>query len=381
MNFFFEKIVSRRDFLKKCGLLFLGGFLSSKLIKFANAQEGRLGLIKAQKALYYKKLPKNKVKCLLCPRGCIVGKDKKGFCRVRENRKGEYYTLVHSNPCAVHIDPIEKKPLFHFLPGTAALSIATAGCNFTCKNCQNWDISQAYPENTFNILLSPDKIVELALENNAPTIAYTYTEPTVFFEYMSDTCRRARKKNVRNIYHSNGYINQEPLLDLIPYLDAANIDLKAYSDAFYQEITGGTLSPVLKTLKTLKSKGVWLEITNLVIPSKNDEASLIKELCLWVKEELGDDVPLHFSRFYPQYKLQNLPPTPVSTLKKAADIARNVGIHYVYIGNVPGIPEESTYCPHCNKVVIERIGYEIKSINIKKGKCGFCGTTIPGVWK
>jgi pyruvate formate lyase activating enzyme len=300
---------------------------------------------------------------------------------VRENRDGDYYTLVHANPCAVHIDPIEKKPLFQFLPGTAALSIATAGCNFTCKNCQNYDISQARPDDTINVELFPEDVVALALKYDTPTIAYTYTEPTIFFEYMLETAKIARKKGVLNIYHSNGYINQEALNALAAYLDGANVDLKGFSNAFYQEITGGTLDPVLQTLKTLKKRGVWLEITNLVIPTKNDSDEMIRELCSWIESELGKETPVHFSRFYPQYKLQNLPPTPVETLKRASEIAHQTGLDYVYIGNVPGVEEENTYCPGCGKVAIGRTGYHVSTFRIRNGECEFCGEEIAGRWK
>ncbi len=379
MNLFFENIISRRDFLKKSVLLGLGGALLSKIVKFGHAQT--IGLIKSHQALYYKKLPDKSIKCLLCPRACIVSNKKRGFCRVRENRDGEYYSLAHSNPCAVHIDPIEKKPLFHFLPGTTALSIATAGCNLTCKNCQNWDISQASPDQTANFELSPEQIVELAITYKTPTIAYTYTEPTIFYEYMLDTAKQAKKKGLLNIYHSNGYINQEPLSELTPYLDGANIDLKAMSDEFYKNITGGTLNPVLDTLKNLKKQGVWLEITNLVIPGKNDSEAMLKDLCSWIRQELGSDTPIHFSRFYPQYKLQNLAPTSIEVLKNAAVIARDFGLEYVYIGNVPGLPEENTYCPVCNTLIIKRKGYQITEINLNKGKCKSCNVEIPGKWQ
>lgn len=381
MSSLFECPISRRSFLKKCGIMLLSSLFIPEIIKFSHGQQGKIGLITPKPALYYRKLTKKRVQCLLCPRKCIVSNGEKGFCRVRKNRNGDYYTLVHSNPCARHIDPIEKKPLFHFLPGTTALSVATAGCNFTCKNCQNWDISQAPPEKTYNFSVTPEKMVELALLNNTPTIAYTYTEPSIFFEYMLDTAKYAHKKKIKNIYHSNGYLNQKPLEELIPYLDGANIDLKAYSNDFYQEITGGTLAPVLNTLKILKAKGVWLEITNLIIPGKNDSTQTIRNLCQWVKNELGAEVPIHFSRFYPQYKLQNLPPTPVPTLQEAAKLAHNIGLHFVYIGNIPGIPQENTYCPNCKKIIIERIGYQIKTINIKHGSCQFCHIKIPGVWQ
>ncbi len=359
----------------------MSGLVLSKLTRFAQAQEAKLGYIDAKKAMHYSRLSNHRVQCTLCPRSCVVLSGQRGFCRVRENREGEYYTLVHSNPCAVHIDPIEKKPLFHFFPGTAALSIATAGCNFTCRNCQNHDISQARPDDTVNVKLTPEDVAELALKYETPTIAYTYTEPTVFYEYMLQTARIARRKGVRSIYHSNGYISKEALSELAQHLDGANVDLKGFSDSFYREITGGTLDPVLESLKILKKNNVWLEITNLVIPTKNDSDAMIMDLCNWVSTELGKETPVHFSRFYPQYKLQNLPPTPVETLKKAADIAHASGLYYVYIGNVPGISEENTDCPGCGKRIIGRTGYHVDSYELDAGCCRFCGTEIAGRWQ
>jgi len=381
--FFLEQPITRRQFLKGLGIITLGGLFSKEIFKnlMAKELETTTGFIKPSPALYYKKMDGKKVQCLLCPRECVVPADNKGFCRSRKNINGDYYTLVHSNPCVVHIDPIEKKPLFHFLPGTTALSLATAGCNFTCKNCQNWDISQASPEQTDNIEISPQKMVKLAVQYQTPTIAYTYTEPSIFFEYMLDIAKLAHKNGISNIYHSNGYLNQKPLEELIPYLDGANVDLKGFSEDFYKDITGGTLAPVLNTLKTLKKNGVWLEITNLVIPTKNDTEKMIKDMCEWIKNELGCEVPVHFSRFYPQYKLQNLSPTPIETLQKAAKIARKTKLLYIYIGNVPGIKEESTYCPKCKKILIERKGYDVRQINIIDGKCKFCKQNIPGHWK
>lgn len=381
MDLFFERVISRRDFLKTCGIITLGSAILPRLIQTAQAQEGSIGFTQPIEALYYGRLSKQQIRCLLCPRYCVVPKGGRGFCRVRENRDGKYYTLAYANPCALHIDPIEKKPLYHFLPGTTALSLATAGCNFTCKNCQNWDISQAQPDDTYNYHLAPATIVHTAQHYATPTIAYTYTEPTVFFEYMLATAKKARALGLRNIYHSNGYINPDPLKELAPYLDGANVDLKAMSEDFYASITGGTLSPVLATLKTLKAHGVWLEITNLIIPTKNDSADMIKDLCRWISKELGPDTPLHFSRFYPQYKIQNLPPTPVSTLKNAAAIARASGLSYIYIGNVPGVDEENTFCPRCGKMIVERKGFAIFKIAIKGNNCSFCGNPVSGVWQ
>ncbi|MGB9720173.1 MAG: AmmeMemoRadiSam system radical SAM enzyme [bacterium] len=380
---FLEQAISRRQFLRDLGLIVLGALFSKDILRKLSAEElkTKTGYFKLTPALYYKKLDGNKVKCNLCPRACVVPDGNKGFCRARKNIKGDYYTLVHSNPCALHIDPIEKKPLFHFLPGTTALSLATAGCNFACKNCQNWEISQASPEQTDNLEMSPAKVVELALQYRTPTIAYTYTEPSIFYEYMLDIAKLAHKNGILNMYHSNGYLNQEPLEELIPYLDGANVDLKGFSEDFYKDITGGTLQPVLDTLKTLKKNGVWLEITNLIIPYKNDDEKMIKKMCEWIRDELGRDVPVHFSRFYPQYKLLNLPPTPLEKLQKAAQIAKKTGLLYIYVGNVPGIKEESTHCPKCKKVLIERRGYDILQMNIERGKCKFCNKEIPGRWQ
>ena len=382
MNLFFDQAVTRRGFLKACGAAALGGYLLPKLLKVAEAREldYKKGYLDPQPARYYDKMAGNKIRCRLCPRRCAVASGKRGFCRVRENRKGAYYTLAYSNPCTIHIDPIEKKPLFHFFPATTALSLALAGCNFTCKNCQNWDISQSRPDDTYNYPVPPGEMADLALEFKSPTIAYTYTEPSVFFEYVLDTSREARAKGVRNIIKSNGYLNPEPMKELIPHLDAANIDLKGFREDFYRDITGGTLAPVLETIKLLKKEGVWLEITNLVIPGKNDAEDMVNELCAWIRDELGPDIPLHFSRFYPQYKLANLPPTPTDTLDRIRDAARKAGLNYVYIGNVPELDGENTSCPDCKKVLIERQGFDVRQNHIIKGKCKFCHKEIPGRW-
>jgi pyruvate formate lyase activating enzyme len=309
-----------------------------------------------------------------------VAKGKRGICRVRENRDGKYYSLVYGNPCAVHLDPIEKKPLFHVLPGTTSFSLATAGCNFHCKFCQNWEISQAAPEDITSFEVPLELMVKRAKEVGARSVAYTYAEPTIFYEYMIDIGTLAKKSGLLNVYHSNGFINPVPLKNLCKVLDAANIDLKGFSDDFYQELCGGNLAPVLETLKTLKREKVHLEITNLVIPTKNDEMSMVKEMCLWVKKELGADTPIHFSRFYPLYKLKTLPQTPVSTLDKARAVALSAGLKYVYVGNVPGHEGENTFCPKCKKMVIQRTGYMVGEINLKAGNCRYCGKPIPGIW-
>ena len=319
------------------------------------------------------------VQCELCPNGCVLDINEVSRCRTRKNKDGVLYSLVYGKPCAVHVDPIEKKPFFHFLPGTTAFSIATAGCVLSCKFCQNWQISQARPEDTDTYDLPPEKVVTNAQFYRAQSIAYTYTEPTVFYEYMYDTAIIAKKKGVRNTMHSCGYMKEKPLRKLSKYMDAADIDLKAFTEDFYARICSGSLKPVLDSLVVLKEEGVWLEITNLVIPTLNDDTKKIKEMCLWIRKNLGPDVPIHFSRFFPHYKLKNLPPTPLKTLTDARDIAMNAGLRYVYIGNIRH-EGENTFCPKCKKMLIERAGYMVKQNNVSKGTCSFCGTPIAGVW-
>jgi pyruvate formate lyase activating enzyme len=278
------------------------------------------------------------------------------------------------------VDPIEKKPFFHVLPATQSFSLATAGCNLQCKFCQNWEISQASPEEVYSYDVPPDLAVKKAREMGARSIAYTYVEPTIFYEYMLDIGLLARKAGLLNVCHSNGFINPEPLRNLCKVMDAANIDLKGFTETFYRDLCNGELSPVLETLKMLKKEKVHIEITNLIIPSMNDEMSVVREMCLWVKKELGPDTPLHFSRFYPLYKLRSLPPTPVSTLDKARAVALSAGLEYVYVGNIPGHEGEHTFCPKCKKRVIQRTGYMVGETHLKGGKCGYCGKPIPGIW-
>lgn len=323
---------------------------------------------------------RNKVQCELCPRRCILAPGQRGECRARENINGELMTLVYGNPCAVHIDPMEKKPIFHFLPGSLIFSIATAGCNLRCQFCQNWGISQRPPEETRNYDLPPEKLVAAATQNRCQSIAYTYSEPIVFYEYMYDSAVLAHKHGMKNVMVTAGYINEKPLKELCPVIDAVNVDLKG-DDHYYQEVCLGTLAPVQKTLEIMHKEGIWVEVTNLIVPTLNDKPEKIKWLSQWVYDHLGPDVPLHFSRFHPMYKLRNLPPTPLETLIKARKMAMDVGLHYVYIGNVPWIEGESTFCPNCGKNIIKRRGYNILENNLKDGKCGFCGHPIPGVWK
>lgn len=335
-----------------------------------------------KEARYYRKLnePRNGVECRLCPRECVLPEGELGFCRARKNVKGRLFALGYAAPCATHVDPIEKKPFYHVRPKSASFSIASAGCNLRCRFCQNWQISQTSPLETSNQYLPPDQVVEMALKSGSESIAYTYTEPTNFFEYMLDVAILAKKKGLLNVCHSNGYINPEPLKELTAYLDAADIDLKGFTQEFYRTLCDADLKPVLETLKTLREKGVWVEITNLVIPGQNDDPATIADMCAWIRRDLGPDVPVHFSRFFPMYKMANISPTPVSTVERAREIATKAGLHYAYTGNIPGHAGESTYCPGCKKIVIKRVGYSILANEVKNGKCRFCGAPIRGIW-
>jgi len=278
------------------------------------------------------------------------------------------------------VDPIEKKPLFHFLPASSSFSIATAGCNLACLNCQNWEISQQSPAMMQNVELFPDNVVEDAIKTGCKSIAYTYSEPIAFYEYTLDTAKIARSKGVKNLFISNGYINEKPMRDLARYLDAANIDLKSFSGETYARFNGGSLQPVLNTLKILKEEGVWLEITNLIVPGWTDNMDMIKEMCDWLYKNGYQNQPLHFSRFFPLYKLSSLPFTPETTLTRARNIALDSGLNFVYIGNIPGTQAESTFCPKCKKIVLERKGFTIMNNNLDNGACKFCAHPIPGIW-
>jgi pyruvate formate lyase activating enzyme len=333
----------------------------------------------SREAYHYKITPRG-VECTNCPNNCTLKRMETSKCRNRINVKDKLYSIAYGNPCAVHIDPIEKKPFYHVLPSSRAFSIATAGCNFACLNCQNWEISQKSPKETVNIDLMPASVVEACLKNNCESIAYTYAEPTVFYEYVYDTARLAKASGIKNLYKSNGYINEQPLRMLCKYLDAANIDLKGFTESTYLKLNAGKLAPVLRTLRVLKEEGVWLEITNLIIPSWTDDMKTIRNMCKWLVANNLDENPLHFSRFSPLHKLTQLPSTPLLTLQKARETALSEGIKYVYIGNVPGANCEDTICPKCSKNVVERKGFRVIQNNIVDGKCKFCGQKIAGVW-
>ena len=344
-------------------------------------KDGKQKKVFVDEARYYRKLEGKEVQCLLCPHQCIVSQGERGNCGVRENRDGTYFTLNYGHPCALHVDPVEKKPLFHVFPGSRVFSIATVGCNLNCLFCQNWQISQARPEEVDHETVSPEEVVERSKSLDCSLIAYTYSEPTIFFEYMLAIAKKAREKGLINTCHSNGFINPEPLSELSSFMDAANIDLKGFTEEYYSKVCGGSLEPVLKSLKKMKKGGIHLELTNLIVPSKNDQIKHLRLMSQWIVNELGPEVPLHFSRFYPRYKLRNLPPTPIGTLERAREVAMEEGLRYVYIGNLPpGHKAENTYCPNCKRLLIERRGYVVKRMLLKGGECPDCKQTIPGLW-
>jgi len=334
-----------------------------------------------KEALFFKRLNNKKVFCFLCNHFCTIKDGERGFCGVRENKDGVLYTLVYGRPVAEHIDPIEKKPLFHFQPGSFSLSMATAGCNFRCLHCQNADISQPSPaEVACARYAKPGEIVNLALKSGAKSISYTYTEPTIFFEYALDIAKLAREKSLKNIFVTNGYMSKEALEIIRPYLDAANVDLKSFSEDFYKKICSGEIKPVLENLKLMKKYGIWVEVTTLIIPTLNDDEKNLTKIADFIYKELGGDVPWHVSAFYPTYKLVDLPPTGTELLYRGIDIGRKRGLRYVYSGNISGNKNENTCCFNCHKLLVERHGYRIVKNIIKDSKCPDCGAEIAGVW-
>ena len=380
-----DEQLTRRTFLGHCGRGLALCASSAVLplcakLRTAQAAEIKQGALGRKLSPYFTPMGQQVIRCDLCPHGCEVDPGQRGLCGVRKNIDGKYYSLVYSNPCAVHIDPIEKKPFYHVLPASRAFSLATAGCNFDCKFCQNWEISQARPDETFNYQLTPDQVISSALQYKSQVIASTYVEPVIFIEYMLEIGRLAASQPLLKVMHSNGFINSKPLDDLCGILDAACIDLKGFTEDYYQHMTEGSLAPVLHTLKALKRRRVHTEIVNLVVPGKNDDTQQVRSMCRWIYNELGPATPLHFSRFYPLYKLKSIPPTPVSSLERTRKIAMDEGLQYVYVGNVPEHPGGHTYCAHCSKVLIHRIGYRVKVLGLQDGKCQSCGTAIPGIW-
>jgi len=332
-----------------------------------------------KRAEHWKILKEKTIQCLLCPKHCVLKPGERGNCKARKNLDGKLYSIVYAKPVASYIDPIEKKPLFHFLPGTTSLSIGTAGCNLHCKFCQNWSISQANPEDIPSLDLLPEQVIEQAEKNNCKTISYTYTEPGIFYEYVLDTAKLAKKKGIRNIMVTNAFLNQAPIKELYRYIDAVNLDFKAFDEKFYKNVCDGQLQPVLDAVKTIKKSGAWIEVTNLIIPTLNDSPKTITGMCKWIMNHLGKETPLHFSRFFPDYMLRDLPATPPGTLSKAYETAKDIGLNYVYIGNMV-TDKESTFCPRCGALVIKRFGFQILQNNMKNDKCP-CREKIAGVWK
>ncbi len=332
-------------------------------------------------AKYYQTLEDNTVRCQLCFRRCTISDGGRGFCLARENQDGKLYTLTYGKPVAVHIDPVEKEPLFHMEPGSDTLCVGTATCNLRCLNCINWHIAQKAPEEVEAVPMTPEEVVQTAIDHDVHTICFTYNEPTQQYEFMYNIARLAKEKGLKVTFHSNGEMNSEPMKAILPYVDSVAVDLKAFTPETYRGLTEGELAPVLETLKLIKQQGVWLEVVCLVIPTWSDNMEDIHKMCTWIRDNLGEDTPVHFSRFFPTCKLTGLSPTPLSILEQAHDIAREAGLHYVYIGNVSGHDYANTYCPQCGKMLIFRKGLLIQENNIVDGKCKFCGHTIPGIWE
>jgi pyruvate formate lyase activating enzyme len=333
-----------------------------------------------KEAMFYKQMNGQKVQCLLCPRECVIASGKRGFCRNRENQKGKLCSIIYGRPSVIDIGPIEKAPLYHFIPGHFRLCLTCASCNLRCKYCQNWHLSQKSIEALSCHSYTPTEIVQQAKNHNLDSISFTYTEPTVYFEYLYDISSIAKLMGLKTSIVSNGYINRDPLLKLLTVLDAVKIDLKGFHENFYEEICSATLNPVLESLVTVKKENVWLEIVNLIVPTLNDDPKMIDEMCRWIRENLGQDTPLHFTRFFPNYKMTHLSPTPVSTLESAYEIAKKSELRYVYVGNVPGHIYNSTFCPSCNRKVIHRTHLEVLEMNVVDGRCSFCNFPIQGRW-
>lgn len=390
------------------GLLHFGGSEAPADVFKGDAPGDRLwalwcGRGWAREASHYLKLGAN-VQCKVCPNNCILAPGDRSHCRNKVNRGGTLYTMVYGNPCTFHVDPVEKKPLFHFHPGTTAFSIATSGCVLRCLNCQNWEISQKKPEETKDpggpelrlrpplpselsygdlarLSLFPEDVVEVARALDCPSVAYTYSEPTAFYEYTRETCLRAREAGLKNIVVSCGSIEDRALRDLGQSVDAAHVDLKGFDDATYRRLNSGRLQTILDTLRTYDQMGVWFEVINLVVPTYTDDLDMIKRMCGWLVDNLGPDRPLHFSRFFPRHQLDHLPFTPVEVLLKAREIARDAGLRYVYVGNVREVADAgTTYCPNCRRAVIERDVFSVTSNLLMEGRCPFCRTAIAGVW-
>jgi pyruvate formate lyase activating enzyme len=336
--------------------------------------------LELHEAMFYQQLDEESVQCQVCFRSCTVPEGGRGFCRNKVNIEGRYYSVVYGRPSALQIDPIEKEPHFHMLPGTLIFCTGTASCNNRCKFCQNWHLSQKSFEEIDHVAISPEQTVLTALSMNCQSVSFTYNEPTVFYEHMFDVARIAKKAGLGTLFHTNGGMRDEPLAALLEHMDAVTVDLKAFTPEFYQEVSSSQLEPVLRTIQQIHQSDAHLEIVNLVVTTLNDDMDDIRRMCQWIRDTLSDDVPLHFTRFFPAYKLTSLPPTPIETLESAAEIADEEGLKYVYIGNYPGHERNSTFCPECGAKIIERVHFSVTSIDVVGGRCRFCDHEIPGIW-
>jgi pyruvate formate lyase activating enzyme len=365
------------------GVLLIGLIITAIIIVKALLNNQKTGSSTGlHEAKFYQQLEEGKVACGLCPNRCVLAEGQRGLCKVRENIGGKLYSLVYGKPVTTNVDPVEKKPFYHFLPGSRVYSLATAGCNLECKFCQNWDISQRAPEDVKYVNMTPQDVVDAAIKSNSPVIAFTYNEPTGWYEYMFDIAKLAKEKGLRTVMVSSGYINHDPLVQLLPYLDAVRVDLKSFNSEVYRDLIRGNLEPVLDTIKTIHQSGVWLELIHLTVPGYTDDLNEIQKMCQWVKDNVGVDVPLHFTRFWPKFKLLNVPPTPEDTLKKARQTCLDLGLKYVYTGNIEDETGSATYCPDTGKAVISRLGYIIQANLVdENGLAPDCPSTISGVWK
>lgn len=374
--------MTRREMLRDCLLAGAGLAIEASLGGCgARNRGGKTGVPRGwHEVSHYEKLPGNRVRCGICWRACEVGPGERGQCGNKENRDGVYYSLVYGQVAALNVDPIEKKPFFHFLPGTAALSFGTAGCNMHCRNCQNWEISQRTPEQVHSLPYSPEALVSMARKQSCASLAYTYNEPTVFYDFMRDTARLAREHGLRSVMVSNGTLRRQPMLELAPVLDAVKVDVKSGTNDFYKQYCDGVLAPVQETIKRVHGLGKWLEVVFLVIPGLTDGRDNIAQACDWLLSAAGPDTPLHFSRFHPEYRLKDIPATPYETLARCHEQARQAGLKYVYVGNVAEDEYQQTRCPGCGRTVIGRSGFEITAIHLDDGRCSYCHQPIPGVW-
>lgn len=381
-----EKGLTRRQLLKwmgvglgalyggRCAINLLTPQLPETLVEIPDEPEGR-------DTMFYRKVGKEQVVCEVCFRRCRLSDGQTGFCRNRVNRSGKLVSIVYGLPAAVHVDPIEKEPQYHFLPGTQILCMGTAGCNFRCQFCQNWRLSQRSLEEMAMVYdWPPETVLQEAQSRSVPSISFTYNEPTTFYEYMYDCAELMHQAGINTIFHTNGSMNREALETLLPYVSSVTVDLKGFTESFYDKLCHAELEPVLKSLQVIKRAGVWLEIVNLVIPDRNDDPNTVRDMSEWLVANLGADTPLHFSRFFPQYRLTELPPTPVTTLERCRDMAMQAGLHYVSIGNVPGHEYNSTFCPRCEERLVERYHFNVHRVWVEEGRCPFCGREIAGVW-